>query len=96
MSKVRILYLEADEADAESIGSLVNIVREVQSGRVVAATSVAELPAPATEAPPLALPSPSKTAPRRVSSVHAAAGPRKCRNCGQPGHRSDKCPKRPS
>ena len=31
-SKVRILYLEADNADAESVGALVGIVREVQKG----------------------------------------------------------------
>lgn len=61
MSSLKILYLEAQEADAESIGSIVNIVREVQSGRTV--TSVErlaaplQLAAPADEpAPPLALP----------------------------------------
>lgn len=44
MSQLKILYLEATEADAESIGSIVNIVREVQSGRTV--TSVQSLAAP--------------------------------------------------
>ncbi len=44
MSSLKILYLEAQEADAESIGSIVNIVREVQSGRTV--TSVQSLAAP--------------------------------------------------
>lgn len=78
-SKVRILYLEADNADAESVGALVGIVREVQGGRTVpsvdelatatAGALIAEADAPA------ALPAPkAKRVYKPRASKSAAAG----------------------
>lgn len=72
MSKVKILYLEASEADADSIGSLVNIVREVQSGREGSAVFAAGIE-PLEPEPIAALPAPKRAYKPRTPKPEAAA-----------------------
>lgn len=61
-NRVSILYLTADNADADVVGSLVGIVREVQGGGSVERLVTATAPAPEAqnESPPRALPAPRK------------------------------------
>lgn len=85
---VKVLYLEADNADAASVEALVGIVREVQSGRVQNMTIDLE----PTE-PPHALPPAPKTRTPRKAKPPAIKGKRRCGICGETGHRAPKCPK---
>lgn len=80
-ARVKVLYLEADNADAASVEALVGIVREVQSGRVSARVEnmTVELqssePAPALPpAPKVRKPRAPKEAPQRVSKGPRAQG----------------------
>lgn len=71
-ARVRILYLEADNADADSVGALVGIVREVQGGRSLPSVDGAPLQleqAAEIDSPPLALPS---RRPRKARAPKAA------------------------
>lgn len=74
-NRVSILYLTADNADADVVGSLVGIVREVQGGRSL--ESVAAQFEPARDeaaAPPLALP-PKERKPRALKAAKAPSAP---------------------
>lgn len=74
-NRVSILYLTADNADADVVGSLVGIVREVQGGRSL--ESVAAQLEPARDepaAPPLALP-PKERKARKPRALKAAKSP---------------------
>jgi hypothetical protein len=82
MSQLKILYLEATEADAESIGSIVNIVREVQSGRTVA--SVERLAAPLRLVEPAADESRPPPALPAAKRVYKARKPREVKEATAP------------
>jgi hypothetical protein len=75
-NKVRILYLEADSADAETVGALVGIVREVQGGRSISGTVELFETGPVAEAQIEALteasePNPGLAAPRKARNASA-------------------------
>ncbi len=75
-NRVSILYLTVDNADADVVGSLVGIVREVQGGRgltTVVEHSVTEAVASAEPDPAAALPAP-KAKKRRAPKRPAAPG----------------------
>jgi hypothetical protein len=73
-ARVKVLYLEADNADAASVEALVGIVREVQSGRVTARVENMSVElTTAEDAPPAQLPAPK---PRRAKSPGALVAPR--------------------
>lgn len=87
-NRVSILYLTADNADADVVGSLVGIVREVQGGRSL--ESVAAQLEPARDepaAPPLALPPKERKArkPRAPKATEAGALPAKGARAGGAG-----------
>lgn len=79
-NRVSILYLTADNADADVVGSLVGIVREVQGGRSIesVAQQLADAPvptlAPGVErgSPPPALPAIRSRKPRKPRALKAA------------------------
>lgn len=82
-NRVKILLLEADNADSETVTALVGIVREVQGGggmESAAAPLVLEAPASESSTPPLALPAAKrvyKARPPKQTSAPSEPGDRK-------------------
>jgi len=68
---VRVLYLEAESADAETVGALVGIVREVQNGKSAEQVEpqLEELRV-RTSSPPPALPARKVRRPRQVKATN--------------------------